>query len=195
MPRLNYKTKLTKNHQTIKQLKDIIDVHKDQKGIIHCANYRIFKELNDIFWKNPRFTWVHRKDNKDHILSRHAATDRASILVSPSMMGGIDLKDDLARFQILLKLPYPALDEYTKRLMKVYPFWYDMMTSTSIVQAYGRAVRSEQDSAIFYILDGTFNMLYGKSHKMFPKYFTEALKSASSTKILDIMRKKLDAKK
>ena len=115
LPRLNYKTKLTKDHQTIKFIKDILEVHKDQKGIIHCANYRIFKELKDIFWKDKRFTWVNRGDNKDKVLSKHASTDRASILVSPSMMGGVDLKDDLARFQILVKMPYPALDEYTNQ--------------------------------------------------------------------------------
>jgi len=175
LPAINWKTVLKKDHPSVKALDHIMEEHRTEKGIIHCANYKIFSQLQGLYKRDARFTWVDRGVDKNIVMSRHENTDRASVLVSPSMMEGVDLKDDLARFQVMLKLPYGALDDYTKQLMAAFPGYYENDVITRIVQAYGRAVRSADDSAVFYILDGAFDRLVTRNKSLFPKYFMEAL--------------------
>jgi len=175
MPQLNYKTILDEKHPTKIALDIVLEKHPTDKGIVHCANYKFFNQLRAIYKKNPRFLWVDREDNKTELLERHSESKIPTILVSPSMMEGIDLKDDLARFQVLLKVPFPTLDDYTRKMMAIFPNYYENLVITSIVQAYGRAVRSEIDHATFYLLDGSMSRLLAQHRKLFPKYLTEAL--------------------
>jgi Rad3-related DNA helicase len=64
------------------------------------------------------------------------------------MSEGVDLKDDLSRFQVLVKIPYPYLgDPLVKKRMNKWSGWYSLQTAKKIVQAVGRSVRSYDDSA------------------------------------------------
>jgi Rad3-related DNA helicase len=90
------------------------------------------------------------------------------------MIEGVDLKDDLARFQVILKIPYPTLDEYTRRMMDLYPSYYENQVATAITQSYGRAVRSPEDEAKLYCLDGAFARLNGRKD-LFTEYVLEAI--------------------
>ena len=46
----------------------------------------------------------------------HLVSKDPTILVSPSLMEGIDLVDDLSRFQIIVKVPYASLgDKHVKK--------------------------------------------------------------------------------
>lgn len=178
-PPLNWKTELNDKHITIKVLEKILAGHQTDKGIIHCANYRMFGQLQKIYRRNPRFIWVERGSDKATKLQQHQRSKEPTVLVSPSMMEGVDLKDDLARFQVMLKLPFSALDDYTKKMIAAFPGYYENETITKIVQAYGRAVRSQEDKANFYILDGAFSRMMNNHRKLFSDYFLEALKVAS----------------
>ena len=175
LPALNYKSELGPSHPTIKAIQEIIEKHKDDKGIVHCSNYSFFKQLKKVFKGNNRFVWVEQGDNKTQHLTKHGKSSKGSILVSPSMLEGVDLKDDLARFQIMVKLPFPTLDDYTRRMMAIYKDYYENEVATSIMQAYGRAVRSQDDHAKFYILDGSFGRFVNRKD-LFSKYFMEAIK-------------------
>ena len=97
------------------------------------------------------------------------------ILISPAIKEGVDLKDDLCRFQILLKVPYPNIKDarvnYLLNKKKDWK-WYNCETVKDIVQMYGRAVRSPSDFAKFYIVDGSFTKL---PKKEFPQWFLEAI--------------------
>jgi Rad3-related DNA helicase len=99
-----------------------------------------------------------------------------SILMGPSLIEGLDLKDDSSRFQIFFKVPYPSLgDPLVKAKMNKYVDWYDWKTGVSIMQGVGRSVRSEDDWAVTYILDACFNSLINKQG-FFPDSFTERVK-------------------
>mgnify|MGYP001571330058 CR=1 FL=1 len=179
MPGINYETVLDDKHPAKVAMDLILKEHAEEKGLVHCSNYKFFNQLRQLYRKNPRFLWVDRDDDKAEFLKRHAESKKSTILVSPSMMEGVDLKDDLARFQVLLKLPFPALDDYTRKMMALFPNYYENLVATSIVQAYGRAVRSETDHARFYILDGSIQRLLTQHRALFSNYFTEALCSLS----------------
>jgi Rad3-related DNA helicase len=179
LPALNYKTEFTSTHPTIAALRVILEKHARDKGIIHCSNYSFFRQLQKLFKHDKRFVWVEQGQDKSKHLVKHASAKNASVLVSPAMLEGVDLKDDLARFQVMIKLPFPTLDDYTKRMMALYSNYYDNEVATSVMQAYGRAVRSEDDHATFYVLDGAFSRFAGRKD-LLSRYTLEAYKSITT---------------
>lgn len=176
MSRKNIDNSLPK---VIKDIKKILELHKDDKGIIHVSSHaiarRIVDELND-----KRLCIVDDFDSRDQMLEFHHETGSNNVLISPSLMQGVDLKDDLSRFQIIAKIPFPNLGNkyiFTKkdRVKK----WYSYQTAKIIVQAYGRSIRDQTDYAMTYIVDSDFNFFYKMNSKMLPKYFVEALSKGS----------------
>lgn len=190
LPKMNKDTVLSKNSPAIKLLDEILETHKNDKGIIHTPNYKFLGQLKKIYQTNKRFIWVNQDSDKNKILDQHAANEEPTILVSPSMMEGVDLKGNLARFGVLLKVPYPMLDEYTKRMMKIYHTWYDNLTATNVCQAYGRQVRAIDDWSAFYILDGQFATCLQRAKKCYSNYFLSAVKVGSTNKLINFLKEK-----
>ena len=189
---LNKDSVLTAKSENIQLLDAILAKHSDEKGIIHTGNYKFMGQLKKIYKKNPRFIWVDQDDDKDERYAQHVKSTKPTVLVSPAMMEGVDLKDDLARFGVILKVPYPALDVYTKKMINIYSSWYDTLVATNMAQAYGRQVRTETDVASFYIIDGQFDRAYNKSKSCYPPYFTEALKTGTVEQLLGVLKKPTD---
>jgi ATP-dependent DNA helicase DinG len=55
------------------------------------------------------------------------------------------------------------------------PKWYTWNTILRLVQAYGRSVRSKDDFANTYILDGSISYLLRDANEMLPKWFSDAI--------------------
>ena len=111
----------------------------------------------------------------EYILRRKSK--KPTILLSPSMTEGGDLKDSSSRFQIICKIPYPYLgDKLVSKRMTKSKWWYPLQTAKSIVQSVGRAVRSEDDHAVTYILDDGWNYFCSKNKNIFPTDFNRYLK-------------------
>jgi Rad3-related DNA helicase len=92
--------------------------------------------------------------------------------VSPSLAFGIDLKDDLARFQVIMKAAYmPLGDERIKRLFKEDGDWYQNKMLNNVIQACGRGVRSKSDKCVTYILDKCITDAILKNRSKLPRYF------------------------
>ena len=159
-----------------KVLDNIIKRNKDKKGIIHTTNYEIAGWLKEYYKDNTRFLF-HTSDDRDKILYEHVTSTKPTILVSPSMMNGVDLKDDLSRFQVMMKVPYPNIkSEKIKKRQRDNKDWYNWKTCVDLVQSYGRSVRSEEDWAETYILDESLSNVMRYNYKYLPEYFTEAIK-------------------
>lgn len=159
----------------VEAVKFILDQHKEEKGIIHCVNYRIANHLLENVDDHRLVT--HDAKNRDQILKMHEESDQPTVLVSPSMMEGVDLSGDKSRFQILCKIPFPFLgDEVVKKRMEKNPAWYNYKTVMMVVQAFGRSVRNERDHAVSYVLDSDWERFYRNSRKMFPGEFLKAIR-------------------
>jgi Rad3-related DNA helicase len=90
------------------------------------------------------------------------------------MMNGVDLKDELSRFQIILKVPFPNLmSSKIKKRLETNPDWYNWKTLVDVMQSYGRSIRSRNDWAETYVLDSCFDQVISRD---MPDYFKEALK-------------------
>jgi len=169
-------------NETLPKLKNavqaILDEHPDQKGIIHCHTYRIARYLkyNLKSRKYSNRLLVHDSHNRDETLRKHMTSKDPTVLLSPSMTEGVDLKGDLSRFQIICKVPYPYLgDPIIRKRMAKNSMWYPMKTAMGIVQSCGRSVRTSDDTAITYILDSDWNSFYQRNLDVFPEGFKETI--------------------
>lgn len=172
--KLNYKNLKVLLPDIIDQIKQIVEFHKNDKGVIHTHTQEITNLLRDKLQSNRRFLFRDSLSKNEDILGEHFKADFPTILVSPSLSYGIDLKDDLARFQIIVKLPFPPLSvKRIKRLFDIDKSWYENKMLNSIVQACGRATRSKHDYSTTYILDGNIVNVLTKSKDKLPQYFID----------------------
>jgi ATP-dependent DNA helicase DinG len=156
-------------------VKMILEKHPNDKGIIHTTNYKVAKHLLDNL-KSSRIL-THDSSNRDEVLKKHYESKEPTVLLSPSMMEGVDLADDASRFQILCKVPFPYLgDLVVKKRMDRNKSWYPYMTAKSIIQSFGRSIRNEKDHAVSYILDSDWDRFYTRNISMFPEEFRASFK-------------------
>jgi len=143
----------------------ILELFPWERGIIHSTTYEIAKAIQKYSKNQERLTF-HNAKNRIQKLEEHKQKI-GSVLISPSMTEGIDLKDDFSRFQILVKVPYPDLsDERIKKRKMIDPPSYPFRTANTIIQAVGRSVRSETDTAITFTLDSRFGGFLRRHEKM-----------------------------
>lgn len=116
-----------------------------------------------------------RKYRNDELLQLHSNNTKPnSVLLSPSMMEGVDLFDDLSAFQIILKMPWPSLgDPRIKKKTELNGDWYTNKVFVAIMQAAGRSTRHEKDSSVTYILDASFPYFFNKWKAKLPSWFVE----------------------
>ena len=171
--KLNYHTMDKYLPRIIKQVAEICNHHANDKGIIHTQNNSITAKLRSMLY-GDRFLYREPGVKNEDILDKHMSCSEPTVLVSPSMSYGVDLKGDLAKFQILIKAPFlPTKDVRIERMMKNDFDWYQNKMLCSLIQACGRGVRSKKDTCITYILDGTIvDSILRSKHKL-PKYFLE----------------------
>ena len=151
-------------------IKEILSNHKNEKGIIHTHSTKIAKYLKQNI-KNKRLLIAYG-ENREEVLNKHINSLQPTVLISPSMAEGVDLKGDLSAFQILCKIPYPYLgDKVVKKKMSRWKWWYSTQTVRTIIQSVGRSIRSEKDKAVTYILDGDWSMIKSRSKNDFPSDF------------------------
>jgi ATP-dependent DNA helicase DinG len=175
---LNAKTLNDNMPKIVKAIDNIMLVHKNEKGIIHTTSYSQLQYIKDNLSKQnaSRLIETGSSLNRSEILEKHYSSKKPTVLISPSLHMGVDLKDDLSRFQIIVKVPYPDLNN--KRIAKMReldPKWYKWNTVLRLVQAYGRSVRSKEDHALTYVLDSSISYLLKSSQDLLPRWFTEAI--------------------
>ena len=160
----------------VEKIKTILELHPNEKGIIHTNTFKIADYIKKNL-KDKRLIF-HSSDDRDLILEKHFKAKKASVLVSPSMTEGVDLKDDSSRFQILCKVPYPYLgDQVIKKRMKKFKHWYNYQTVKIVVQAFGRSIRHMDDSAVSYILDEDWDLFLRRNRKLFNSSFLRTIQN------------------
>lgn len=160
-----------------KIVQEILKMHENEKGIIHTHTGNIATLLKSFFVdKTDRMLyWEQGKSNED-IVKEHMESSEPTILVSPSLTHGVDLKDELARFQIVLKLPYPPLgSKRIKTLATSDQKWYTNKMLSNLIQSTGRGIRSEEDFCTTYILDGNIKRELIQNKKTLPIHFLERI--------------------
>jgi ATP-dependent DNA helicase DinG len=157
---------------------NIMSIHRHEKGIIHTTSYSQLQFIRDNISKENASRLIETASSLDRseVLKKHYESKNQTVLISPSLHLGVDLKDDLSRFQVIVKVPYPDLTDKKVAAKKDRdPKWYTWNTVLRLVQAYGRSIRSRDDYATTYVLDSSVSYLLKNTHDLMPRWFTEAI--------------------
>lgn len=170
----------------LKMIEKILTMYPDKRGIIQTGSYSFAKNLYDNIDSSLRSRILLYEDSaaKQDNLDVYKCSDD-KVLVGPSLIEGLSLDDDLCRFQIIMKVPYPSLsDKFISAKRNFNPIWYSNTTSISILQGIGRGVRNEKDWCVTFILDACFSNLLNTSSGMFPKEFIDRIQIIPSQILL-----------
>ncbi|HKU49823.1 MAG TPA: ATP-dependent DNA helicase [Nitrososphaera sp.] len=176
---LNAKTMRENMPMIVREVERILAKHSNEKGIIHTTSYSQLQFIKDNIGKEyaARLIETGSKLDRTEVLEKHFQSKRPTVLISPSLHLGVDLKDDLSRFQIIVKVPYPDLtDKKVAAKKERDPNWYTWNTVLRLVQSYGRSIRSAEDHADTYILDSSISYLLKMGQDLVPKWFKEAIR-------------------
>lgn len=153
--------------------------HAGTKGLLHVT-YEVSRELQLRLGESPirdRLLF-HTKEDRTEVVEafKRFPPESGKILVGCGLEEGLDLHGDLARWQAIVKLPWPSLEEPAIRYMAGQdPEWYNWQTVKKLLQASGRIVRGTEDWGTTYILDRSFERLYGEARDMFPQWWLDAV--------------------
>jgi ATP-dependent DNA helicase DinG len=162
-----------------KTIDNIMTIHRKDKGIIHTTSY---EQLNFIKENIPqdnarRLLVTDPEIQRDEVIQEHINSVKPTVLISPSLHTGLDLKGELSRFQIITKVPYPNKgDRWINAKRHLDEDWYYWQTALKLAQAYGRSIRSKEDWAKTYILDSAFGYFLNKNRNVLPKWFIQAIR-------------------
>ncbi|MGC1927405.1 MAG: helicase C-terminal domain-containing protein [Candidatus Nitrosopolaris sp.] len=167
----------TKISRTIDNL---MTLHRNHKGIIHTTSYEqlnfIKENISEI--NKRRLLVTDPEVQRDEVIGEHVNSTKPTVLISPSLHMGLDLKDDLSRFQIITKVPYPnKSDRWTDAKRNAHEQWYNWQTALKLIQGYGRSIRSKEDWAKTYVLDSAFGYFVKKNNNILPDWFTKAIRT------------------
>jgi len=177
--------RLTRHHldrdlpKLVREIGNLFETHPFDKGVIHSHSYRISSFIAKNLPKRylPRLVTHYGSDGRSAALERHLQSPAPTVLLTPSMTEGIDLANDLSRWQVICKIPYPYLGDPQVAKRKAFDAaWYDWRTCLTVVQAYGRSVRSDDDYAVTYLLDADFPAFLRRQQRRLPGWFLEAIR-------------------
>lgn len=158
------------------KIEEIMSRHHDVRGVIHCTSYGMGQEILCAV-KNPRLV-VYDKMTRDRVVGSflRGDCDPTSVLVAVGLTEGYDFRDGLSRFQILVRLPYLVPTTLIAERRKEDANYYGWRTALTLVQTYGRGMRSANDWCHTYILDERFKDFVEREKGQLPGWFLEACK-------------------
>ncbi len=154
------------------------DKFSDKKGIIHTVNYRISEYILENSRHKDRIVTHKNAQEREQVLNLFKKSDKPLILVSPSFTDGIDLPYDECRWQCIAKIPYDNLgDKQVKARANADPQWYATSAIVTLIQAYGRIMRADDDHGVTYIFDSSLMYLINNWRVIFDQvsWFLDAL--------------------
>jgi Rad3-related DNA helicase len=148
--------------------------------VVHIPSYNLVDKIIE--------TMRHLKSKHWHRFITHNSGDRTAkleewtgkrgyVFFAVAFTEGYDWGGDKCDAQVLFKVPYPDInDKRIARLLELKRYeQYYTTTLITVIQAYGRAVRSEQDKKNFYVIDSSFWKLMRLTKNSLPYWFKECL--------------------
>ena len=138
-------------------------------GLIHTVSHLYTdRVLTESRWRD-----IMTREPTEH--ARRILSGRPSVLVAPNLVEGWDGMDDLCRFIIIPKVPFPDLGDKIVNIRKQQePGSFDYAALVSVVQAAGRGVRHSLDYCDTWILDANWHRLFQKRRLWLPRSFLDA---------------------
>ncbi|CAH9017104.1 P-loop containing nucleoside triphosphatehydrolase [Vibrio phage 150E35-1] len=151
--------------------KSLMSRHLGERGLIHSVSYANAEMLKESLGDAGKRLVIPERGvliNREYIEKFPADT----VFISPSIAEGVSFDDSLARFQIILKIPFGSLgDIWIKSKLDKDREWYANEAALVVQQMAGRITRSPTDYGTTYILDSSFDRVKA----FMPSWFLEAL--------------------
>ncbi len=140
----------------VEALRDIL-TRERKRGLIHVPSYRLARILTAELSEFAHRFVQHDSEDRNETLEQWMKDGREdTVMVGVQMNEGLDLIDDLAVWQVIVKAPFPDLSDVAVRTrfeMEGGQRWYRAETQRAMLQALGRIVRSATDRGVTYVLD------------------------------------------
>jgi Rad3-related DNA helicase len=153
--------------------------HPDEKGLVHCHSYAIQERLADRLADFGVGARVRRHDReaRDRALEEWKASDEPTLFLSVKMEEALDLRGDLARWQVCCKAPYLNTGDsrVARRLEEGQWAWYYRTALQTVIQAAGRIVRAPDDYGVTYLADSSLLDLFDRARTDMPEWFAAAV--------------------
>lgn len=177
--RLGYNTTEEDLMKWVLRIDQLIYKRLDRKGLIHTVSYPRQKFLLQ-HSKFAKLMHANSSGNTKDVVQSFKNAKAPAILVSPSIGTGFDFAFDLARYQIISKVPFR---DQSSPLLKIQsaqdPEYQDYLTAQDLVQMYGRSNRDPEDFSETFVVDDHFwwfkDRKSKKGESFFPQYFLEAV--------------------
>ena len=149
------------------EIEKILDEHPEENGMIFVTSYdyqnMIMKGISQKYLE--RIFEIKRDENKTKKVDEFKSY-KNKVAISPVLWFGYDFKDDMSRFQIIVKAPYaPWGEQRTKAKRETLDhgkYWYNLLACQKLVQGCGRSIRNKNDYAVTYLLDESIQDLLEK---------------------------------
>jgi len=138
----------------IQKIDHILEAHPGERGIIHTTSYRITQAVMEGCQHGGRLIDYQGTQQKMELIEDLGQLAEDAVLVGPSLIQGIDLPDDLARFNVIVKLSYPDVSSRLwKARLQLKKGIYLAETANRLEQSSGRSTRHAEDRSVTYVLD------------------------------------------
>jgi Rad3-related DNA helicase len=173
---MTYKNQDVSLTKCIRKIDELLREHRGQRGIIHTTSNAIMTEIMYRSKFTSRLVQYSGTEQKMAILEDFSNYPEDAVLVGPSLTTGIDMKDDLARFNIVVKLSFPNMVSalWAKRY-EVANHIYIGETASVLEQSCGRTTRSADDFSISYILDSRARWFISGNRNLFSTSFLDRI--------------------
>lgn len=153
----------------IENIRFIMKQMPNVRGLIHAPSYELGKRIHEALADNPRVL-SHGPEGFQGVINWFFdESPKDAVLISPVCQQGVDFKHDRARFQLIVRVPYPnAGDVFVKEMMKEYPEWYNYKTLITFGQMLGRPVRAEDDHGVTILMDNRFKQFIRRNRAFLP---------------------------
>lgn len=156
-------------------IQTIMDKFPDVKGLVHTPSYSANNQILKLL-KSDRVMTHTSLDFRD-ALEEFYSEKAPRVFLSPVCQEGVDFKGDRARFQIILRVPYPnAGDKFTRVKMEESFQWYNYKALKTFGQQVGRINRSEDDHGVTVLVDSRFPRFISNNRRKLPQWMLDAIK-------------------
>jgi Rad3-related DNA helicase len=159
----------------VNNLKELMEENPDTKGLIHAPSYHIAR---DLAMKLGDRVIPHSAEDFQVQLDKFYQCTENSVFISPVCQQGVDMKYDRARWQAIIRVPYPGMeDPFVSRMSKKDFQWYNYQSLIAFGQMTGRINRGPDDFGVTYLLDSRFPAYLRKNSKLLPKWLLDAVET------------------
>lgn len=140
----------------------IAALYPGEKGYVYTHSNWLTRDLSE-YLASDRYMIPEPGQLRSAVGNFEASEVGNKVIVSPGIKEGFDWLGPKARFAIIVKLPFPPLDDrLIKARRRMDSTYYDGLTRQSFVQVCGRGMRKPDDWCDVWMLDGQWKWFSGR---------------------------------